>query len=50
MTEKPPLFTDEQVAWLDARYRLSIPQLERMLQEQGKEAPSSVPQGPRDAG
>ena len=49
MTEKPPLFTDEQVAWLDARYRLSIPQLERMLQEQGKEAPSSMPQGPRDA-
>ncbi|WP_170162127.1 hypothetical protein [Paracoccus siganidrum] len=41
MSEKPePPFTAEQIAWLDARYRLSLPQLERKLQEQGKEAPA----------
>ena len=41
MSEAPvPPFTPEQIEWLDARYRLSLPQLERELQEQGKETPA----------
>lgn len=38
-TPEPP-FTAEQIAWLDARYRQSLPHLERELQEQGKETPT----------
>lgn len=34
-------FTEEQIAWLDARYRKSLPHLEQVLTEQGGEAPST---------
>jgi len=30
--ETPPPFTEDQIAWLDARYRKSTPQIERELQ------------------
>gem|GEM_PF-6943791 len=32
MAETEPPFTPEQIEWLDARYRKSMPQLERELE------------------
>lgn len=32
------VFTEEQIAWLDARYRLNVPTLEQMVQDQAEKA------------
>lgn len=31
------VFTEEQIAWLDARYRLNVPTLEQMVQDQASD-------------
>lgn len=38
--ETPPPFTEEQIAWLDERYRKSTPQIERELEAAQDDEPA----------